>query len=129
MSIRVDTSQTQVGPEFTFSIGEQIDLKQPKARAVEGIFNVKNSDGTAFNFPSESTFHLKIWRIRNEVLEVEFTSEVSPSQLVEDPSGTITWIATNNEMNIQNRLYWYTFFYTKGDGDNIDISYGNFIIF
>ncbi len=129
MPIRVDTSQAQIGPEFTFSIGEQIDLKQPKARAVEGVFNVKLPDGTAFNFPSESTFHLKIWRIRNEVLEAEWTSEVSPPQLVEFPSGTITWIATNNEMNIQNRLYWYQFYYTKGDGDNIDISYGNFRIF
>ncbi len=127
--VTVNTSQAQIGPEFTFSIGEQIDLKQPKGRAVEGVFNVKDSLGNAFNFPSESTFHLKIWRIRNEILEAEWTSEVSPSQLVESPSGTITWIATNNEMNIQNRLYWYSFFYTKGDGDNVDISYGNFIIF
>ena len=67
MPIRVDTSQAQIGPEFTFSIGEQIDLKQPKGRSIEGIFNVKLPNGDAFNFPSESTFHLKIWRIRNEI--------------------------------------------------------------
>ncbi len=129
MSIRVDTSQAQIGPEFTFAIGEQIDLKQPKGRSIEGIFNVKDSAGNAFNFPSESTFHLKIWRIRNEVLEAEWTSEISPPQLTDSPSGTITWLATNSEMNIQNRLYWYQLYYTKGDGDNIDICYGNFRIF
>jgi len=115
--------------EFTFEIGVQIDLKSKKNRSLEGIFIITDANGDPFNFPSESTFGLIIWKLRNEIKLVEFTSTVSPPPIFESANGQTTWRPTNAEMNQQVGLYWYQHFYEKGDGDIIDICYGNYRIY
>lgn len=115
--------------EQTFEIGQQLDLKSKKNRALEGIFLVCDANGDPFNFPSESTFGLIIWKLKSRIKLVEFTSTVSPSEIFENENGQVTWRPTNAQMNQHEGTYWYQCFYIKGDGDIVDITFGNYRIY